>query len=211
MGYRLNRHHKFEQDDCKYVADLETNDIIEINDVEWDILSRYETQTEYQIVEGLKEKYKVASVFEGITRLKSLGKRGQLLTQIPESAGELDTFQPISSELKLLVPFGFRRDEASIDYITNLNRYQLLSSLAQSAKLETLAFSQVTDGGVLPDEGKNFGKIRIREIKNEAGDTLAPAWYARDGYDGILLLSQFLTDDLLYYQVPDIPILHFLL
>lgn len=210
MGYRLNRHHKFEQDDCKYVADLETNDIIEINDVEWDILSRYETQTEYQIVEGLKEKYKVASVFEGITRLKSLGKRGQLLTQIPESAGELDTFQPISSELKLLVPFGFRRDEASIDYITNLNRYQLLSSLAQSAKLETLAFSQVTDGGVLPDDGKNFGKIRIREIKNEAGDTLVPAWYARDGYDGILLLSQFLTDDLLYYQVPDIPILHFL-
>ncbi len=210
MGYRLKPHHKFEQEGRKYVADLETNDVIEINDVEWDILSRYGTQTEYQIVEGLKEKYKVTSVFEGITRLKSLGKRGQLLTQIPKSAGELDTFQPISSELKLLVPFGFRRDEASIDYITNLNRYQLLSSLAQSAKLETLAFSQVTDGGVLPDDGKNFGKIRIREIKNEAGDTLVPAWYARGGYDGILLLSQFLTDDLLYYQVPDIPILHFL-
>ena len=210
MGYRLNRHHKFEQRGGKYVADLETNDIIEINDVEWDILSRYESQTEYQIVEALKEKYKVTSIFEGITRLESLGKRGQLLTQIPESTGELDTFQPISSELKLLVPFGFRRDEASIDYITNLNRYQLLSSLAQSAELETLAFSQVTDGGVLPDDGKNFGKIRIREIKNEAGDTLVPAWYARDGYDGILLLSQFLTDDLLYYQVPDIPILHFL-
>ena len=210
MGYRLKPHHKFEQEGRKYVADLETNDIIEINDVEWDILSRYGTQTAYQIVEGLKEKYKVASVFEGITRLESLGKRGQLLTQIPESAGELNALQPISSELKLLVPFGFRRDEASIDYITNLNRYQLLSSLAQSAELETLAFSQITDGGVLPDDGKNFGKIRIREIKNEAGDTLVPAWYARDGYDGILLLSQFLTDDLLYYQVPDIPILHFL-
>lgn len=210
MGYRLNRHHKFEQGECKYVADLETNDIIEINDIEWDILSRYETQTEYQIVEALKEKYKVTSVFEGIMRLEWLGKRGQLLTQIPESASELDTFQPISNELKLLVPFGFRKDEASIDYITNLNRYQLLSSMARRAELETLAFSQVTDSGVLPDDGKNFGKIRIREIKNEAGDTLVPAWYARDGYDGILLLSQFLTDDLLYYQVPDIPILHFL-
>ena len=92
MGYRLNRHHKFEQGECKYVADLETNDIIEINDIEWDILSRYETQTEYQIVEALKEKYKVTSVFEGIMRLEWLGKRGQLLTQIPESVGELDTF-----------------------------------------------------------------------------------------------------------------------
>ena len=29
-----------------------------------------------------------------------------------------------------------------------------------------------------------------------------------DGYDGILLLSQFLTDDLLYYQIPDVPIVH---
>ena len=29
-----------------------------------------------------------------------------------------------------------------------------------------------------------------------------------DGYDGILLLSQFLTDDLLYYQVPNVPIVH---
>ena len=35
-----------------------------------------------------------------------------------------------------------------------------------------------------------------------------PAWYAMDGYDGILLLSQFSTDDLLYYQIPDVPIVH---
>ena len=208
LGYRLKPHHKFEQGDRKYVADLETNDIIEVNDVEWDILSRYGTQTQYQIVEALKKKYKVASVFEGITRLEWLGKRGQLLTQIPESAGELNTFQPISGELKLLVPFGFRKEATSIDYITNLNRYQLLSSLARSAELETFAFSQVRDGGMLPEDGKNFGKIQIREIKNEAGDTLVPAWYAREGYDGILLLSQFMTDDLLYYQVPDIPIVH---
>ncbi len=210
MGYRLNRHHKFKQGGCKYVADLETNNVIQVSDVEWDILSRYGTQTHYQIVEALKEKYKVTSVFEGITRLESLGKRGQLLTQVPESAGERDTFRPTSGELKLLVPFGFRKEATSIDYITNLNRYQLLSSLAGCAELETFAFSQVTDSGMLPEDGKNFGKIRIREIKSEASDTLVPAWYARDGYDGILLLSQFLTDDLLYYQVPDIPILHFL-
>ena len=29
-----------------------------------------------------------------------------------------------------------------------------------------------------------------------------------DGYDGILLLSQFLTDDLLYYRTPGVPIVH---
>ena len=43
--YRLKQHHKFEQDDQKYVADLETGDVIKINDVEWEILSRYESHT----------------------------------------------------------------------------------------------------------------------------------------------------------------------
>ena len=208
IGYRLNRHHKFEQSGRKYVADLETNDIIEVNDVEWDILNRYATQTQYQIVEGLKEKYKVTSVFDGITRLEGLGKRGQLLSQIPESVGDFDDFQPIHEQLRLLVPFGFRKEEASIDYTTNLNRYQLLSSLTQHAALETLAFTEVEDAGTHSKDTGNYGKIRIRQIKDEEGNTLLPAWYARDGYDGILLLSQFMSDDLLYYQVPDIPILH---
>ena len=61
--YHLNRHRKFEQGGRKYVADLETNDIIQVNDVEWEILDRYGTQTKYQIVEGLKEKYKIISIF----------------------------------------------------------------------------------------------------------------------------------------------------
>ena len=208
IGYRLNRHHKFEQSGRKYVADLETNDIIEVNDVEWDILNRYATQTQYQIVEGLKEKYKVTSVFDGITRLEGLGKRGQLLSQIPESVGDFDGFQPIREQLRLLVPFGFRKEESSIDYTTNLNRYQLLSSLAQHAALETLAFREVEDTGTHSKDAGNYGKIRIRQIKDGEGNTLLPPWYARDGYDGILLLSQFMSDDLLYYQVPDIPILH---
>lgn len=208
ISYRLNRHHKFEQGGNKYVADLETNGIIPINEVEWDILNHYGIQTQYQIVEALKEKYKVTSVFDGITRLEWLGKRGQLLTQIPESAGELDNLQSIPEQLRLLVPFGFKKEEASIDYTTNLNRYQLLSFLTQHAELETLAFSQVEAGGTRPKNTSNYGKIRIREIKVEEGDNFMPVWYAREGYNGILLLSQFMADDLLYYQVPDIPIIH---
>ena len=74
--YRLNRHHKFKQNDRKYVADLETNAIVEVNEVEWDILQRYATQTQYQIVEALKEKYKVNAIFDGIARLERLGQRG---------------------------------------------------------------------------------------------------------------------------------------
>ena len=207
FGYRLKRHHKFEQKGRKYVADLETNDIIEINDVEWDILSRYGTQTEYQIVEALKEKYKVVSVFEGITRLEWLGKQGQLLAQVPESVSEFNASQHICGELRLLVPFGFRKEEALIDYITTMNRYQLLSSLARNASLETLAFSEVRDGGIRSRNERDFGKIRIRQITDDV-NTLDPVWYARRGYDGILLLSQLMEDNLLYYQIPDIPIVH---
>ena len=207
-GYHLKPHHKFEREGRKYVADLETNDIIEINDVEWDILSRYGTQTDYQIVEALKKKYKVSSVFEGIKRLEWFGKRGQLLARIPESPGEFNASQPVRGELRLLVPFGFREEESSIDYITTMNRYQLLSALTRKASLETLSFSQVRDGGIRSGNKRDLGKIRIRQITNDQDDTFAPVWYAREGYNGILLLSQLMESDLLYYQVPDIPIVH---
>lgn len=208
LDYRLKPHHKFEREGRKYVADLETNDIIEVNDVEWDILSRYGTQTEYQIVEALKKKYKMASVFEGITRLEWFGKRGQILAQIPESVGEFNASQRIYSEPRLLVPFGFRQEESMIGYTTTMNRYQLLSSLARNASLETLAFSHIRDDGIHPENEKDLGKINIRQITSDADNTLAPVWYAREGYDGILLLSQSMEDDLLYYQIPDIPIVH---
>ena len=75
--YCLNRHRKFEQGGRKYVADLETIDIVRVNDVEWEILTRYGTQTRYQIVEGLKEKYKVESIFDGIERWSGLGNKAR--------------------------------------------------------------------------------------------------------------------------------------
>ena len=141
--YRLNRHHKFKQGGRKYVADLETNEIIQVNDVEWDILDRYGIQTHYQIVEELKEKYKSTAIFDGIARLERLGKQGQLLAQIPNSATKANISEQIDSKLKVLVPFNFTKEKSSLDYITNLNRYQLLTAVAQSVELETLGFSQI--------------------------------------------------------------------
>ena len=211
--YRLNRHHKFKQGGRKYVADLETNEIIQVNDVEWDILDRYGIQTHYQIVEALKEKYKSTAIFEGIARLERLGKRGQLLAQIPHSTSKANISEQLDSKLKVLVPFNFIKEQSSLDYITHLNRYQLLTAVAQSVALETFGFSHIgQDSGQFPNveiqNVENFGKLRIRQIELAENNTFTSAWYARRGYDGILLLSQFLTDNLLYYQVPDVPIVH---
>lgn len=203
--YRLNRHHKFKRNDRKYVADLETNDIVEVNEVEWDILQRYGTQTQYQIVEALKEKYKVNAIFDGIARLERLGKHGQLLTQIPTSAKKPNALQPVDLKLKVLVPFEFTEEKSSLDYITHLNRFHLLTALAESTALETLGFTNAeNDRGDL----KALGEIRIRQIEGGERNTFTSAWYAREGYDGILLLSQSLTDNLLYYQIPEVPIVH---
>ena len=206
--YRLNRHHKFKQGGRKYVADLETNDIIQVNDVEWDILNRYGMQTHYQIVEALKETYKSTAIFDGIARLERLGKRGQLLTRIPNSVGKTNISEHIDSKLKVLVPFNFTKEKSSLDYITHLNRYQLLTAVAQSVALETFGFSHIAHDSIQFPNVENFGKLRIRQIELEENNTFTSAWYARNGYDGILLLSQFLTDNLLYYQVPDVPIVH---
>ena len=206
--YRLNRHHKFERNDRKYVADLETNDIVEVNAVEWDILQRYGTQTQYQIVEALKEKYKVNAIFDGIARLERLGKHGQLLTQIPTSAKKSKALQPVDRKLRILVPFEFTEEKPSLDYITHLNRFHLLTVLAESTALETLGFMDAENSSGDSKNLEALGAIRIRQIDGGERNTFTPAWYAREGYDGILLLSQSLADDLLYYQIPDVPIVH---
>ena len=207
--YRLNRHRKFEQDGRKYVADLETNGIIQVNDVEWEILDRYGTQTKYQIVEGLKEKYKITSIFDGIERLERLGQQGSLLSPIDEATEQtVGSWKQENRKPKLLVPFHFTKEKTSLDYVTNLNRYQLLIHLAKAAALETLTFSEAGKTDLKPEDFQGFGEIQIRNIEVEESSAFSPPWYAMDGYDGILLLSQFLTDDLLYYQVPNVPIVH---
>lgn len=203
VDYRPNRHHKFKQGRRKYVADLETNAIIEVNDVEWEVLARYGNQTNYEIVEALKGKYKVNAIFDGIARLERLGKQGQLLTQIPTSVRK-----PIHAKRKVLVPFEFTKEKPAPDYITYLNRYQLLTAVAESVALETLHFSKNATGNIPPKHIENFGKLRIRHVEIQADTAFTPAWYASNGYDGILLLSQFLADNLLYYQIPGVPIVH---
>lgn len=206
--YRLNRHHKFKQNDRKYIADLKTNDIVEVNEVEWDILQRYGTQTQYQIVEALKEKYKVTVIFDGIARLERLGKHGQLLTQIPTSDRKLNALHPVDRKRKVLVPFEFTQEKSSLDYITHLNRFHLLTALAESTALETLGFTNPENRTGDSENLEALGEIRIRQIEDGERNTFTSAWYAREGYDGILLLSQSLTDNLLYYQIPDVPIVH---
>ncbi len=207
--YRLNRQHKFEQGGCKYVADLESGDIVQLNDVEWDILQRYDTQSRYQIVEELKEVHKVASIFEGIKRLEQLGARGKLLRPIKPIAHGVGFGLPeTNSNPKLLVPFHFTNEKGAFDYITNLNRYQFLMHLGRFAALETFQFSETGDSNPQQREIEGFGDIRIRTIASKEKHTFAAPWYAMEGYNGILLLSQLLTEDPLYYRVRDVPIVH---
>jgi len=202
--YRLKQHHKFEQDDRKYVADLETGDIVQINNVEWEILSCYASQTRHQLVEALKKTYKLTAIFDGIERLEQLGRQGTLLHRVVEAVEPTAApGQQRDEKPKILVPFHFTEEKSSLDYLTNLNRYQFLTHLATFAELETLAFPEEKKEDV-----QDLDAVRVRNIDVAARNALMPAWYAMDGYDGILLLSQFLMDDLLYYRVPDVPIVH---
>lgn len=199
--YELKRHYKFEQDDRKYVADLETSDIVEVSAVEWEILSRYGSQTWYEIVEGLKQTYKVSSIFDGIERLEHLGRQGLLLCPTVEAAEVVDAVG--DAHPKVLVPFDFAQEKLALDHAANLKRYQLLTHLTKYAELETLTFSE--DG---LENNIDLGEIGVRHIEVSDDNTFSPAWYAGAGYTGILLLSQFLLGDLFFYQVPDVPIMH---
>ena len=204
--YRLKRHYKFEQDGHKYVADLETGDLIKINDVEWAVLSRYESQTRYQIVRRLKGEYKLTAIFEAIERLERLGEQGTLLSPSTEPVVPRHAKRQETERLpKVLVPFHFTNEKSALSYITGLNRYLFLRHLSAFAELETLAFSEI---GGEKKEVPDLDEVRVRNIDVPKSNALVAPWYAHDGYDGILLLSQFLQDDLLYYRVPDVPVVH---
>lgn len=207
--YQLNRHLKFEQGGNKYVSDLETNEVIQVNDVEWEILDHYGTQTPYQIVEVLKQRYKIASIFEGIERLEQLGQQGSLLSPINGSMAEdIDNWKKENGKPKLLVPFHFTQEKTTLDYTTNLNRYQLLTHLTRFADVETLTFSEEGKANPEPEDFQGLGEIQARNIEVGESSAFSPPWYAMDGHNGILLLSQFLPSDLLYYQILGIPIVH---
>ena len=207
-NYQLKHHHKFQHEGRKYAADLETGDIVQISDVEWEILSSYQLQTRHQIVDELKQEYKLTDIFDGIERLERLGRQGSILRPKVEALSRKPTRKPASptpanQKPKILVPFHFTREKSALDYFTGLNRYQFLTHLSEFAELETLAFAQ----GEKQDL-QDFDRVRVRNLHGTDENTLMMPWYAMDKYDGILLLSQFLTDDLLYYRVPDVPIVH---
>ena len=141
--------------------------------------------------------------------MERLGQQGSLLSPIDEATEQTpDSWRQENWKPKLLVPFHFTKEKTSLDYTTNLNRYQLLIHLAKAADLETLTFSEAGKTDLKPEDFQGLGEIQIRNIAVEESDAFSPPWYAMDGYDGILLLSQFLTDDLLYYQAPNVPIVH---
>jgi len=195
--YRVHQHHKFEHGGRKYAADLETGSVIEINEVEWELLNRDLTETSYATVEGLKSQFKTDQIFEGIERLQQLSKRRCLL-----SPTEGKKISPRSEErLKLLVPLQFVQEKWALDPVTNENRYHLLAALSKQVELETLNIS----GKPTADFGEF---ISIRDIETVKTEPKFPMpWYAMDDYDGILLLSQSVWEEILYYS-QDVPILH---
>ena len=194
--YRVHQHYKFEHDGRKYAADLESNITIEINEIEWALLNRDLTETIYETVGGLKSQFEIDQIFEGIERLERLSRRRHLLspTEVRKTSPQLE------ERLKLLVPIEFVQEKSTLDAVTNENRYHLLAVLSKHADLETLN----TTGRPSVEFGE-FVSIRNLETKGERSFPLP--WYAMTDYDGILLLSQFLWHDILYYP-QNVPVLH---
>ncbi len=195
-SYRVHQHYKFEQNGKKYAADMESNAIVEISDVESELLDRDLTHTLYATVECLKSQFRTEQIFDGLEYLQQLSQRGQLLSPTRGAC----TFPQSEKKLKLLVPFQFVQEQSALDDITNENRYHLLTALSKHAELETFS----TTGR----PSAEFGEfVSIRDLQAEGEDSFPLPWYAMDGYDGILLLSQFLWHDILYYP-QNLPILH---
>lgn len=194
--YRVHQHHKFEHGGRKYAADMESEAIVEINDVEWELLNRDLTETLYVTVEGLKSQFKSERVFEGIERLQQFSERGHLLSPTTDTK----TASQPPETLKVLVPFQFVSENSNLDPVTNENRYHLLAALSKHVELETFSFGSESSD-------HDFGEfVSNRNINIGEDSNFWFPWYAMDRYDGILLFGQFPDHDILYYS-KNLPIL----
>ena len=198
--YRVHAHHIFEHGRQKYAADLESETVVEINDVESELLNSDLTRTLYTIVEGLKSRFETEQIFQGIERLETLSQRGHLLT--PIEVMRADNPNPEKTRHKLLVPFQFALEKDNLDAVTSENRYHLLKALSKYTQLETI---NVTDDEV--PEVLDFVSVRNTKQTQRNERSFPLPWYAGDDYDGILLLSQFLWYDALCYP-QEVPILY---
>ena len=195
----LQQIHTLEKDGVWYVANLQTGDVLQIDDITADILALCSTHDNASILKKLGHKYSEGQILETLKGLNS-----DIETFLFEPEQNLKSIA--QGKLRIFVPYGFMKYRAILSPTTNVGIYNLLTALAKYAEV----FVEIDNDDTTTEQREQLMAFGIQFASDifESTDTTryAANRFVVDGCDGILALSPHPYEELNYFRHNTIPV-----
>ena len=196
----LQQIHTFEKDGVWYVANLQTGDVLQIDDVTADILALCSTHDNADVLEKLGRKYSEGQILE---TLKGLSSDIETFLFEPEQ----NLRSTAQGKLRIFVPYGFMKYRTILSPTTNVGIYNLLTALAKYAEV----FVEIDNDDTTKQQREQLMTLGIQFASDIFESTDAIRYAANrfivDGCDGILALSPHPYEELNYFRHNVIPVI----
>ncbi len=162
--------HRFDADGKLYVADLDACQILEIDQLTWDILEVCSTYDNDQILAHLRGSYAEGEIIDGLQALADIEKDGLIFSSEARQVSEMP-----SSRMKILAPRikADRRDITWSAHGASISEQHLLQALTKYADVYVTQESDATE--------------EMRVTFFHPGSTASLLRALSVGYDGVLL------------------------
>ncbi len=195
----LQQIHTFEKAGVWYVANLQTGDVLQIDDITADILALCRTHDNASILKKLGHKYSEGQILE---TLKGLNSDIETFLFEPEQ----NLRSTAQGKLRIFVPYGFMKYRAILSPTTNVGIYNLLTALAKYAEV----FVEIDNDDTTKEQREQLMALGIQFVSDifESTDTTryAANRFIVEGCDGILALSPHPYEELNYFRHNAIPV-----
>ena len=195
----LQQIHTLEKDGVWYVANLQTGDVLQIDDITADILALCSTHDNASILKKLGHKYSEGQILETLKGLNS-----DIETFLFEPEQNLKSIA--QGKLRIFVPYGFMKYRTILSPTTNVGIYNLLTALAKYAEV----FVEIDNDDTTKAQREQLMALGIQFASDIFESTDAIRYAANrfivDGCDGILALSPHSYEELNYFRHNTIPV-----
>ncbi|MCD6506070.1 hypothetical protein J7M22_05525 [Candidatus Poribacteria bacterium] len=179
---QLNRIFKFEREGKIYAADLTVGCVVEIDEATSYILELSERFDTDEIIKRLEERYGKEKALDSIGKLASFARIGMFFRGEKREIKEDD-------QLRLFISPAFLRSLNRFSFVTRVDLYRLITSLAELIKLSMGVYREHTDR---LDELNSKG---IETVFIEEDKRISPVTLISRGYSGILSLSMSFVEE----------------
>lgn len=195
----LQQVHTFEKDGVWYVANLQTGDVLQIDDITADILALCGTHDNAGILEKLEDKYSEGQILKSLKALDS-----NIETLLFEPKQNLRSI--VQGKLRIFVPYGFMKYRAPLSPTTNVGIYNLLTALAKYAEV----FVEIDNDDTAKEQREQLMALDIQFVSDLFKSTTSPTHalnrFIVEECHGILALSPHPYEELNYFRHNTIPI-----